>query len=420
LSQLIDLEPENIDAIYHRGFCYLNLNEVEKGRKDFEQCLKINPTADDIHAILALTFALEGKISHSIDVWKEFFPILTKKSKTPASNIGKIAPMKIIDSLDKEETKFDLSVVIPVFNEEGSLLILYDKLKSVLNHLKKSYQIIFIDDGSTDNSLQILEDLSKANSEVVTLKFRRNYGQTAAFAAGFKYATGNIVITMDADLQNDPVDIPMLLKKMSEGYDIVSGWRKNRQDKKFSRKIPSKIANRIINKLIEGTGIKIHDFGCSLKAYKKEIVKRIKLYGEMHRFIPAYAAWLGIRVTEIPVTHHSRKFGQAKYGLERVWRVILDLITLRFYTGFRTHPLLFFGKFALMTLFAGFFVSLVLLLTGFLWGVGITGQTFMLFLVFTFLGALQFITVGLLSEIITRGFFESKDSDEYYVEEVIK
>lgn len=421
-SKIIDMQPQNVDALYHRGFCYMNVNDVKEARSDFERCLELTPEADDIHAVLALTYALEGKISHSIDIWKEFFPILTKKStaKSAVTGIGTIQPMQIIDSLEKEEEKYELSIVIPVYNEEGSLLILFDKLKNVLEDLGKSYQIVFIDDGSTDNSLSILEDLCQRNNHVSTLKFRRNYGQTAAFAAGFKYATGDIIITMDADLQNDPVDIPDLLQKMSEGYDIVSGWRKDRQDHELSRKIPSKIANRIINKLISGTGIKIHDFGCSLKAYKKGIVKRIKLYGEMHRFIPAYAAWLGIRVTEIPVTHHSRKFGVAKYGLERVWRVILDLITLRFYTGFRTHPLLFFGKFALMTMMVGFGISLFLLVLRMISNFGITGQTFMIFLVFTLLGGLQFIIVGLLSEIITRGFFEAKDSDEYLVEQIIK
>ncbi|MFP4547627.1 MAG: glycosyltransferase [Fidelibacterota bacterium] len=423
-TQILNLSGNAVDALYHRGFCYLNLNEVEKAREDFQNCLKLKPDADDIHATLALTYTLEGKVSHSIDVWKEFFPILTKKAspKSRQAVIGKIQPMKIIDTFDSQENQEgnELSIVIPVYNEEESLIILFDKIKSVLQEIGKSYEIIFIDDGSTDNSLTILESLSRQNDNVVTLKFRRNYGQTAAFAAGFKYASGDIVITMDADLQNDPVDIPKLLAKMSEGYDLVSGWRKNRQDKRLTRKIPSKIANRIINKLIEGTGIRIHDFGCSLKAYKKAIVKRIKLYGEMHRFIPAYAAWLGIKVAEIPVTHHSRKFGEAKYGLERVWRVILDLITLRFYTGFRTHPLLFFGKFALITIFSGFTLSLLLFLSHLLLGIGITGQTFLIFLIFTMLGGLQFIIVGLLSEIITRGFFEAKKSDEYLVEQIIK
>ena len=421
-SKIIKIEPQNMNAIYHRGFSYLNINEVQKARRDFEQCLKISPNEDDIHAILALTYTLEGKVSHSIDVWKEFFPIFTKKAIANKfqNNIGKIQPMKIIDKIEKQENKiYDLSIVIPVNNEEGSLLILYEKLKNVLDELEKTYQIIFIDDGSEDNSLAILEDLSRQNRDVVTLKFRRNYGQTAAFAAGFKYASGDIIITMDADLQNDPIDIPHLLQKMSEGYDLVSGWRKNRKDKEFGRKLPSKIANKIINKLIYGTGIKIHDFGCSLKAYKKAIVKRIKLYGEMHRFIPAYAAWLGIKVAEIPVTHHSRKFGEAKYGLGRVWRVLLDLITLRFYTGFRTHPFLFFGKFALMTIFFGTLISIMLFFSHIFFEIGITGQTLMIFLIMTLFGGLQFIIVGLLSEIITRGFFEAKNQEEYIVEEII-
>jgi len=421
-SKILNMDLNNVDALYHRGFCYLNINEMDKARTDFQQCINIKPNSDDIHAMLALTYTLEGKVSHSINIWKEFLPIFTRKSSSEQKlTIGSIQPMKIIDSLEKSSKpeKIDLSIVIPVFNEEESVLILHEKILAVMAGMDKSYQIIFVDDGSTDNSMEILQNLSEENPHVSVLKFRRNYGQTAAFAAGFKYASGDIIITMDADLQNDPVDIPNLLAKMSEGYDLVSGWRKDRQDKEFGRKIPSRIANRIINKLIEGTGIKIHDFGCSLKAYKKAIVKRIKLYGEMHRFIPAYAAWLGIKVAEIPVTHHSRKFGQAKYGLERVWRVILDLITLRFYTGFRAHPLLFFGKFALMTMFIGGSISILLFILFLLTGVGITGQTFLIFLIFTMLGSMQFIIVGVLSEIITRGFFEAKDSDEYIVEEII-
>ncbi len=422
LDSLISKTPTFVDALYHRGFCYLNINEVDNARADFKKCLEISPDSDDIHAILALTYTLEGKMSHTIDVWKEFFPIFTKKTQAQSSGFGKIQPMKIIDSLENREKQenVDLSIVIPVFNEEKSLMILYEKIISVLSEMEKSYEIIFIDDGSQDKSLHILEQLSLENKTVTTLKFRRNYGQTAAFAAGFKYASGDIIITMDADLQNDPADIPNLLEKMSEGYDLVSGWRKNRQDKNLTRKIPSKIANRIINKLIAGTGIKIHDFGCSLKAYKKAIVKRIKLYGEMHRFIPAYAAWLGIKVTEIPVNHHSRKFGEAKYGLERIWRVVLDLITLRFYTGFRTHPVLFFGKFSFITVATGVSISIILFLMHQFFRIGITGQTFLIFILFTMLGGLQFIIVGLLSEIITRGFFESRDSKEYIVEEIIK
>ncbi|MBN2280396.1 MAG: glycosyltransferase [Candidatus Marinimicrobia bacterium] len=421
-TRILKIEHTHIDALYYRGFCYLNINDLDHARQDFQQCIKLDPTANDIHSILALTYTLEGKVSQSINIWKEFLPIFSRPAKEPKKQtIGTILPMKIIDSIDikSKPEKMNISIVIPVFNEEESLVILHEKIKSVMESVDKSYEVIFIDDGSSDNSLKILENLSRENPNLSVLKFRRNYGQTAAFAAGFKYATGDIIITMDADLQNDPVDIPRLLQKMSEGYDLVSGWRKNRQDKKLTRKIPSKIANQIINKLIAGTGIQIHDFGCSLKAYKKAIVKRIRLYGEMHRFIPAYAAWLGIKVAEIPVTHHSRKFGQAKYGLERVWRVILDLITLRFYTGFRAHPLLFFGKFALTTMFLGSLLSVFLVVSYYLTGVGINSQTFLIFLLFTLLGGMQFIIVGVLSEIITRGFFEARNSDEYIVEEII-
>lgn len=422
---VLDKDPKNLKGIYHRGYCYLNLDQLKEARTDLRECLKLDPNAEIIHALLALTYTLEGKLVDTIDVWKEFLPIFKdfRKKDTCSSLPSKIDPIKILDSVELSNNNHsdhkDISVVIPVLNEDSSLLLLYEKLKTVLVEIKKTYEIIFIDDGSSDKSLEILTDISNKDPSVAIVKFRRNYGQTAAFAAGFKYASGDVVITMDADLQNDPADIPALLEKMAEGYDLVSGWRKNRQDKTITRKLPSKIANRIINKLIAGSHIKIHDFGCSLKAYKKGIVKRLKLYGDMHRFIPAYAAWLGIKVAEIPVHHHPRRFGYAKYGMQRIWRVVLDMITLRFYTGFRTHPVLFFGKIATATAITGSTISLLLFTSGKLFHWGITGQTFILMLLFSILGGFQFIVIGLLSEIIMRGFLESQEKEEYVVESII-
>ncbi|MCK5034049.1 MAG: DUF2304 family protein [Calditrichia bacterium] len=316
--------------------------------------------------------------------------------------------------LENKMVNKEIAVIIPAFNEVESL-------KEVLKRMPEEVEgrkliIVVIDDGSTDNSPYILTDISNKDSTVSVIKFRKNYGQTAAFAAGFKFSRGDVVITMDADLQNDPEDIPQLLEKMSEGYDLVSGWRRDRKDKTLSRKFPSFFANRIINKLIEGTQVKIHDFGCSLKAYKKGVVKNIKIYGEMHRFIPAYAAWLGIKVAEIPVKHHPRRYGQAKYGLERVGRVILDLITLRFFTGFKTRPLQFFGKIAMFVTAVGSVISFVLLVLGYLTAWGIDFQTFILMVMFSIMGGFQFIIVGLLSEIMMRGFLESQNQDEYVVE----
>ena len=422
-SIAINLNPENLAAYFDRAFCYLKLTRIEAARADLKKYLEIKPDAEQVRGLLALTYTLEGKFQDSMDTWKEFLPLFqnlkTQANKAPFP--AKINPVRILENIDingknGKQKEINISVVIPVLDEEGSLIILYENLKQVLNQIDQSHEIILIDDGSTDNSLSIMTDIAEKDASVSVIKFRKNYGQTAAFAAGFKYAQGEVVITMDADLQNDPVDIPRLLKKMVEGYDLVSGWRKDRQDKALSRKVPSFFANRIINKLIEGTEVKIHDFGCSLKAYKKGVVKNIKIYGEMHRFIPAYAAWLGIKVAEIPVKHHPRRYGQAKYGLERVGRVILDLITLRFFTGFKTRPLQFFGKIAMFVTAVGSVISFVLLVLGYLTAWGIDFQTFILMVMFSIMGGFQFIIVGLLSEIMMRGFLESQNQDEYVVE----
>jgi len=422
-SQAIIINPNNLDAYYNRANCYLKLAELELARSDLKTYLSIKPDSEQVKGLLALTYTLEGKFQDSMETWKEFLPVFQKfKNRIPRTDIlQSIHPVRILPDINASENRSDdptigISIVIPVFNEEGSIIILYESLKQVLARLGQNSEIIFIDDGSTDNSPYILTDISNKDSTVSVIKFRKNYGQTAAFAAGFKFSRGDVIITMDADLQNDPEDIPQLLEKMSEGYDLVSGWRKDRKDKALSRKLPSFFANRIINKLIEGTQVKIHDFGCSLKAYKKGVVKNIRIYGEMHRFIPAYAAWLGIRVAEVQVKHHPRRYGQTKYGLERVGRVILDLITLRFFTGFKTQPLQFFGKIAMFVTSAGSMLSIILFLLSYLTAVGIDFQTFILMVLFSIMGGFQFIIVGLLSEIIMRGFLESQNRDEYVVE----
>ncbi len=424
-SKAINLNPENLAAYFDRAFCYLKLTRIEAARADLEKYLKIKPEAEQVRGLLALTYTLEGKFQDSMDTWKEFLPLFQnlKTQATKAPRPSKINPVRILENIDingknGKQEKISISVVIPVLDEEGSLIILYENLKQVLNQIGQSHEIILIDDGSTDNSLSIMTDIAEKDASVSVIKFRKNYGQTAAFAAGFKYAQGAVVITMDADLQNDPVDIPRLLKKMAEGYDLVSGWRKDRQDKALSRKVPSFFANRIINKLIEGTQVTIHDFGCSLKAYKIGVVKNIKIYGEMHRFIPAYAAWLGIKIAEIPVKHHPRRYGQAKYGLERVGRVILDLITLRFFTGFKTRPLQFFGKIAMFVTAVGSVLSFVLLILSYFTAWGVDFQTFILMVMFSIMGGFQFIIVGLLSEIMMRGFMEAQDRDDYVVETI--
>ncbi|MGR3317140.1 MAG: glycosyltransferase family 2 protein [Candidatus Anammoxibacter sp.] len=233
----------------------------------------------------------------------------------------------------------DISIVIPLYNEEESISFLYDSVVQVMEGLNKKYEIIFIDDGSRDRTFEMAKGLQKKDSNLKVLKFRRNYGQTPAMQAGFDYAKGEIIISMDGDMQNDPKDIPGFLEKIEEGYDIVCGWRKNRKDKLISRKIPSKAANWLIGMV---TGVKIHDNGCSLKAYRNAAIKKTRLYSDMHRFIPAMASIAGSSYTEIVVNHHARKFGTSKYGLSRVLKVFLDLFTVKMLVGFSTKPGLWF------------------------------------------------------------------------------
>ena len=233
-----------------------------------------------------------------------------------------------------------ISIAIPVFNEEDNALLLYQKVQNVCESLGRSYEIIFVDDGSSDRTFEVLEEIHNRDAQVRVVRFRKNYGQTAAMTAGFEYAKGEVIISMDGDLQNDPADIPHLLAKMEEGYDVVCGWRKNRQDKFWTRRVPSVAANWIIGKV---TGVHIHDNGCSLKAYRASVIKNVMLYGDMHRFIPAMATLAGARIAEIAVNHYPRRFGKSKYGIGRVWRVALDIITVKTITGFVSRPGLWFG-----------------------------------------------------------------------------
>ncbi len=249
-----------------------------------------------------------------------------------------------------------LSVVIPVFNEEGNVDILCSKVIAVMEKLGYPWELIFIDDGSTDTSYEKLSHLAENNTNVKVIRFVRNFGQTAALAAGIDYAKGEIIIPMDADMQNDPRDIEKLLAKIDEGYDVVSGWRKERKDEFITRLIPSWLANKLISAI---SGVKLHDYGCSLKAYRREILKQVKLYGEMHRFVPIYASWEGAKVTEIPVNHYPRWFGKSKYGISRTFKVILDLLTVKFLSTYLTKPIYVFG-------IAGF-ISLAISMAAFIW-----------------------------------------------------
>lgn len=308
----------------------------------------------------------------------------------------------------------DISVVVPVLNEEESLPDLHHKLTEALGGSGYSYEIVVVDDGSTDRSFDVMCELQRCDPHLRVVRFRRNYGQTAAFTAGFDRAQGDVVITIDADLQNDPADIPALMAKMAEGYDVVSGWRVDRQDRFLDRRLPSVLANRLIG---WSTGVHIHDYGCSLKAYRREVLADIRLYGDLHRFIPALASAAGARVTEIPVRHYARRYGKAKYGLSRTFKVILDILAVRFLMNFATRPMQIFGFLGLASFLAGaaMLAYLAVVRLFLLQPIGDRPLT-LLAILLTMLGV-QLVTTGLLAEIVTRTYYESQGKRIYTVRE---
>ncbi len=308
-----------------------------------------------------------------------------------------------------------ISIVVPLYNEEENVRELHARLKEVLDGLGSEYELIFVDDGSTDGTLSLLQEIQPGDDRLVVLSLRRNFGQTAAFAAGFDYARGDVIVTMDGDLQNDPKDIPRLIEMIREN-DIVSGWRKSRKDPFFSRRLPSVLANRLISKV---TGVSLHDYGCSLKAYRREVIKNLKLYGEMHRFIPAVANLYGVKIAEVETTHHPRLRGKSKYGISRTIRVILDLITVKFLLSFSTRPLQFFGPIGLLSGFLGFLISLYLSLQKIFLGVSIGGRPMLLLGALLIIVGIQFIGMGLLGEMMVRVYHETQKKPIYVIKKVI-
>ena len=310
-----------------------------------------------------------------------------------------------------------LSVIVPVYNEEENILILHERISQVLTQQGFSYEIIYVNDGSKDGTFTQLSIVAHKDPSVKVIHLRRNFGQTAAISAGVAHSTGEILVFMDGDLQNDPIDIPRLLAKISEGYDVVSGWRKDRQDAKISRKLPSWIANHLISKV---TGVHLHDYGCTLKAYRREIFKHIRLYGEMHRFIPAYTALAGATIAEIEVTHHARQFGKSKYGVSRMPRVILDLITAKFLGSYGTKPLYAFGIPGLSSLSIGSFLSLLLLgRKVFPPRVKVHRNPLLPLSIFFSGFGLQCIMIGLVAELLMRTYHESQEKATYVVRDVL-
>lgn len=321
-------------------------------------------------------------------------------------------------------TKPYLSVIVPVLNEEENVELLHQKIEASLAELALPAEIIYVDDGSRDRSFELLDKISKTDSRVKVIRFRRNFGQTAAMSAGMDAAHGEILIPMDADLQNDPKDIRRLLDKMDEGFDVVSGWRKKRQDHIW-RKIPSRMANGLISRV---TGVKLHDYGCSLKAYRADVIKDVSLYGEMHRFIPAYAAMAGARVAEIPVDHHPRLHGESKYGFGRIQKVALDLIVARFLGKFGQKPIYFFGGGAIRAIAFGFLLWFIAgmqklspmfnrLLGGHLESRHLNSNPLFFIGILLFVAALQLLMMGLLAEMNMRIYYESSDKATYIVKE---
>lgn len=309
-----------------------------------------------------------------------------------------------------------LSIVIPVHNEEDNVFPLHERVSAAMRHIGSDYEVIVVNDGSTDQTEAKLKAVAGKDPRFKIVNFRRNFGQTAAMMAGIDFASGSIIIGLDGDLQNDPADIPRLLDKLAEGYDVVSGWRVNRKGGMLTRKLPSLIANRLISWM---SGVRLHDYGCTLKAYKKEVVKGVKLYGEMHRFIPIYASWQGGKVTEIPVNDFPRSHGRSKYGLERIVKVILDLMVVKFLASYADKPIYVFGGFGLASIALSFTSGVLALYLKFFQNTSFILTPLPLLVVLSFITGVMSILMGLIAEIIMRTYYESQGKQVYLVRDTI-
>jgi glycosyltransferase involved in cell wall biosynthesis len=312
----------------------------------------------------------------------------------------------------------DLSIVIPVYNEVESLPLLQQSIHAALKDLKRSWEVIYVDDGSRDGSVDLLTEMAEQDAgHVVVVEFRRNFGQTTAIAAGIDHALGDVIVFLDADMQNDPADIPMILGKLDEGYDVVSGWRKDREDNALTRNLPSHMANWLISNV---TGVHLHDYGCTLKAYRREVITGFKLYGEMHRFVPVYASSVGAKILEVPVRHHARKFGKSKYGLERTMKVVLDLMAVQFLTKAANKPIYLFGGGGIALFALGFLGMLFLAVRKLFLQIDILTSPIFIISVMAAMTGFQAILMGLIAELLVRTYHESQQKPTYTVRKVLR
>jgi glycosyltransferase involved in cell wall biosynthesis len=309
-----------------------------------------------------------------------------------------------------------LSIVVPVYNEEDNLPPLHAEISAAVDGRYNGVEIIFVDDGSTDRSLAVLREIRDRDLRVKIIQFRKNFGQSAAISAGFEFSRGDVCVTLDADLQNDPGDIPLVVSKLLEGYDMVNGWRRDRKDRWLTRKVPSFFGNLLISVI---TGVKLHDYGCTLRGFKKDVVKNLRLYGEMHRYIPAIASRMGIKSTEIPVHHRERRFGQSKYGLNRTIRVILDLISIKFLLTYSHRPLQIFGSFGLVMILAGVLSGFRLTYDKFILHQAIGGRPLLFLTILLIFLGFQVITLGLIAEMLSRIYHEGLGKHVYSIRELV-